>query len=395
MPRKASIDEFMSRHKAHVGQTQDGHEAVFKGFASPPSWKKDERAATFIMSSERIDRDGDIVRQKGLQLDAFNANPQALLFHSSRSWPIGQWSDIQKRLRTDPPRTEGKLNFAPEGGPIPEIDQAAWAVENGIVKTVSIGFMPHELELIEHDEKVGPWGYGFDIKSADLYECSLVPIPAQPDAVAKGLIKDGKFGAAKDFIEQALHEWARDPRTGMLIPRDELEKVYKAYFGKSAVMAMAIDAAQPDSEETALVKVDKAFKQIGISTKAVEDGDGSIEAVSGISININISQDGGTGDLARTGTDIGDVGEGATDGNPGLTQNDTDPPETKDIEENTQTEEPPKRKLLDVLMSKLFGEPVVEKEPDPPAPPPEPIPGSYDERKDRFEKLAARLQKVD
>jgi len=267
MADKVSLDEFMEKRRQRVGKTAAGKEAVFKGFAAPASWNPDARSAVFVMSSERIDRDGDVVRQKGIRLDDFEKNPQALLFHSSRDWPIGQWSDVKKKLRSDPKHTEGTLNFAPSGGPIPEIDQAAWAVENGLIRTVSIGFMPLDMEMIEHNDGASPWPWGFDILASDLFEASLVPLPACQDAIAKDMLARGEFQPAKEFIEQAIDEWARDPRTSMFVPKKELSDTYRRFFGKNAVMVMALDSVVP-AEKSALRRVEEAITTAAVTAVA-------------------------------------------------------------------------------------------------------------------------------
>lgn len=397
MADTVSVDEFMSKRRAHVGKANDGHEVVFKGFKAPPSFNAEERSAEFVMSSERIDRDGDIVRQKGLGLGEFKKNPQGLLFHSSRTWPVGSWSDVKKDLKAEPPTTAGKFNFLPAGGPVEVIDQAFWMVQHGAIRTVSIGFMPLELEIIEHKNDESPWGYGYDILKSELYECSLVPIPAQPDAVAKDLVARGEMGPAKEFIEQALDEWARDPRTGMLIPKEELKAVYKSYFGKSAGVVMAVDSYM-ETEKTALVRADKAIREAleerGIKAPILEvqdppvDGNGEVEAISGIQIHINISQDGGTGGNTRTGTDVGDTGTAAADAGAqgaGASQ--------RSISDVKDPPAAPKRKLVDALWRRFFGEEKV---------PPEPalsetkiIPGSFKAREAVINAMDARLRAME
>jgi hypothetical protein len=389
MARTASLDEFMSKRRSHVGKTSDGKEVVFKGFKAPPSFNPDERSAEFVMSSERIDRDGDIVRQKGLGIVEFRKNPQGLLFHSSRSWPVGSWSDVKKDLKADPPNTSGKFNFLPAGGPVAEVDQAFWMVQHGAIRTVSIGFMPLDLEVIEHPEGSGaPWSWGYDITKAELYECSLVPIPAQPDAIAKGLIEQGEMAPAREFIEQALDEWARDPRTGVLVPKGELETIYARFFGKHAKTVMGIDAILP-REEAALSKVDDAIRQTcderGIKMPTIEvtdppAGGEEVEAISGIAINITISQDGGTGSNTRTGTENGDTGTPAADQS---VQNSA--PAQRSVPEVIPPAPPPKTKLIDALWRRLFGD-------DKPATQPDRIlPGAFKAREQRITAIEARL----
>lgn len=396
MAKKASLDEFMSHRQGAIGKTTTGHEAVFKGFVAPASYDPAKRSADFVMSSEAVDRMGDIVRQEGLDLTRFIENPQALLFHSSRTFPIGQWDGVKKKQRPAPKRTEGTLKFAPAGGPIPEIDQSAWAVENGLIRTVSIGFMPRELDVIDHDSEtrsqVG-WDWGFDIKTSELLECSLVPIPAQPDAIAKGMIERDEMPAAREFLEQALDEWARDPRTGMLIPRKELEGIYTRFFGSDARTIMALDVGMPADESAlgqieAVLKRDLPFAWDGkdltvpkmridrfVSGKAVSGAGGTdagVNAISGTQIIIMVEQPGGTGSNTRTGEENGDT-TGATDAGAGG-------------EQGTQQLEavPHRRRLASIAqrVAQMMG----MSEPPPPV-----VKGSFDRAKARIEEAERRL----
>src|SRR3546814_14373277 len=101
--KKASADEVHAKRKT---QTKDvaGGTAMVKGFKAPPSWNKDTRSARFIMSSESVDRYRDIVIQSGMDTAAFEKNPQGLLFHNSRNWPTGLWSDVTNNLTRPPQR---------------------------------------------------------------------------------------------------------------------------------------------------------------------------------------------------------------------------------------------------------------------------------------------------
>jgi hypothetical protein len=328
--KRISLDEFMSKRQQTVGSTVDGKEAVFKGFSAPASYNPETRSGEFVMSSETIDRMGDIVRQDGLDFTRFMENPQALLFHSSRQFPIGQWSNLARKSRPAPKRTEGKLNFAPGGGPIPEIDQAAWAVEKGLIRTVSIGFMPLELLEIEHEKGKSAWSWGYDITKSELYECSLVPIPAQPDALAKGMIQRDEMPAAREFLQLALDDWAKDPRTAGIVPRKELEGLYLRFFGKQGPLIMLMDAQLP-REKTAIVQVEEALAKaaeahglkapIGVTVEPAGEEAG-IDAISGIQLifNVSIDQGGGTGSNTRVGTEVGDEGAPPAPGGPATPQ---------------------------------------------------------------------------
>lgn len=214
--RKASADEAQAK-RAEQTKSAGGGLAVVKGFKAPPSWNKESRSARFIMTSESEDRYRDIVGQAGLDIERFLENPQGLLFHNSRTWPCGNWSDITKILSGRPKRTEGTLNFLPEGTD-DDADRAARHVAAGSLRTVSIGFIPDwdEVDFILDDDE--DWTGGFRFNKSELIECSLVPIPANPDALVKDAGGDNIL--ARNLVEEVLDTWAKTPE-GLLIPMDE------------------------------------------------------------------------------------------------------------------------------------------------------------------------------
>lgn len=216
-----SLDEFMSRREKSVSGDK-----CFKGFvdkaAGGGKFNKEARSANFVMSTEAADREGDIIRQSGWKLENFLKNAPLPIFHQTRSWPVGNWKDVAVK-NARPKRLEGTAQLLPEGGPVPEVDQAAWMLEHGGIKAVSVGFIPLELDLIDEDKG---WMGGFEILSAELVECSLVPVPAHPDALIKAAA--GDMVLAREFIEEVLDNYAKDPKTGLLISREEFEAAYYA-----------------------------------------------------------------------------------------------------------------------------------------------------------------------
>ena len=125
----------------------------------------------FILSTETKDRDGDIIRSKGWDLDQFRKNPVALFGHN-HSKPIGTWENV----RIEGKRLIGKLKLA-AAGTSAEIDTIRSLVEQKILKAVSVGFMPLEYDFLEDKS-------GIDFKKTALHECSLVSVPANPQALA-------------------------------------------------------------------------------------------------------------------------------------------------------------------------------------------------------------------
>jgi HK97 family phage prohead protease len=133
----------------------------------------------FTLSDETVDRYGDIVSADGWELDAFRKNPIALFGHQY-DFPIGRWLDIHvdeaaKALR-------GKLALAPKKASA-RIDEIRTLIEAGILKAVSVGFRALERPKWIKDEEGEETG-GLKFSRHELLECSVVPVPANPNALA-------------------------------------------------------------------------------------------------------------------------------------------------------------------------------------------------------------------
>lgn len=130
----------------------------------------------FVMSDETVDRMGDVIAADGWQLANFRKNPIALFGHSS-GFPIGTWSN----LRIEGKQLIGRLSLMP---PVSDRLREIHAAIGTVLRAVSVGFRPIEAEQIE-GSKVG----GLRFTKSELVECSLVAVPANPNAlqVAKEL----------------------------------------------------------------------------------------------------------------------------------------------------------------------------------------------------------------
>jgi len=131
----------------------------------------------FVMSDETQDRMGDVISADGWDLKDFRKNPVALYGHNSRDLPIGSW----KNVRLEGKRLIGKLQLADEGTS-PFIDTIRKLLVQRHLKAVSVGFLPSEAEPLTKDSDPfwGPFRY---LKQA-LMECSVVSVPANPNALA-------------------------------------------------------------------------------------------------------------------------------------------------------------------------------------------------------------------
>jgi hypothetical protein len=137
------------------------------------------REVTFVASDESLDSYGDIVRAAGWELQRFLANPVLLFAHNNHEPPIGQVVDIGVK------GTEliARARFL-DAGVYPKADIVWNAIEVGALRAVSVGFMPTKApNEIKHPD-TNQWTGGYEFIGQELMELSVVPIPANANALA-------------------------------------------------------------------------------------------------------------------------------------------------------------------------------------------------------------------
>ena len=138
-----------------------------------------------VMSTETKDRDGDIVRQHGWDLDNFLKRPVMIADHIyDLQHQIGRWDDVGV--------VEGKAGgvsqlvgtatyFVGEGN-----QNADWAfnlAKRGEA-AFSVGFIPDMSKAVELEEK-GMFPT-FEFNGQELLETSQVVVPSNPDGLQRG-----------------------------------------------------------------------------------------------------------------------------------------------------------------------------------------------------------------
>src|SRR5262245_25893339 len=159
----------MPRPTPQVGVAET-RAAILERDASAP------RRVRFVASDESVDRYGDVIRASGWQLDNFRKNPVLLFAHQSRALPVG---------RVDPIAVEGTrliahAEFVPEGQD--DFADKVWRfVEGGFLNAASVGFMPLDspVPIFDADKALT----GFEYIAQELLELSVVPVPANPNAL--------------------------------------------------------------------------------------------------------------------------------------------------------------------------------------------------------------------
>ncbi|SRR6266851_822853 len=131
-----------------------------------------QQGREFILSDATPDRYDDVIDPDGWDLKNFNKNPIALFNHNSDA-PIGVWN----RLSVKDGALRGHLRLAPKESS-PRISELHALIDAGVLRSCSVGFRPIESSP-RKDSKSGGVFYG----RSELVECSLVSVPANPNAV--------------------------------------------------------------------------------------------------------------------------------------------------------------------------------------------------------------------
>jgi HK97 family phage prohead protease len=128
---------------------------------------------------------GDRIAVNGWELSAYRSNPTVLWAHDSSSPPIGRMVIIFVANE----KLMGDVQFAPASA-----YQFAETIYNlvteGFIKAGSVGFIPVEWKFA--DDKSRPMGV--DFKRQELLEFSVVPVPANANALIEARSYRGRRG---------------------------------------------------------------------------------------------------------------------------------------------------------------------------------------------------------
>ena len=142
-----------------------------------------------IASSESVDRQGEIVVQEGIDIKNYMQNPVILFGHDYWSLPISKATEIVRQAG----KTVVRGVFASaEANPLAQ--QVRKLYEEGILKAVSIGFIPMEYN-------------GNQITKSELLELSFVPVPANPEALSVlSLVKERGLEKEYAFVLKTMQK---------------------------------------------------------------------------------------------------------------------------------------------------------------------------------------------
>jgi uncharacterized protein len=179
-----SVEEVLRRHLAQeeIAVPKVGVSRRVTLLPTVRASSESARTITFVASTESVDRYGDIIRVAGWDTKAYMRNPVVLWAHKSSEPPIGR--TVSLRIENNPPALVQVVEFATKET-YPFADTIFNLYRGGFLKSVSVGFRPTAPPNPIRDDSGGITG--FEFTKQELMELSAVPLPANPDAVARAV----------------------------------------------------------------------------------------------------------------------------------------------------------------------------------------------------------------
>lgn len=183
----------------------------------------------WTLSTKRVDSYKDTIDPDGWDLTDYHRNPVVLFAHDSTNLPVGRdigtWIDPGKSLKGITRFTAKDLNdFGHTVGKL---------VQAGFLNATSVGFEP--VEYAESQEREGSFFFpAIDFTKQQLREYSVVPVPANPDALADGRSRGIDMSPIVKWAEKIL-----DGNGALYVPRSVVENVRRSAAGNPVKVRVA------------------------------------------------------------------------------------------------------------------------------------------------------------
>ncbi|MEO0586043.1 MAG: HK97 family phage prohead protease, partial [Planctomycetota bacterium] len=158
---------------------------------------RDARSVDAVMSTPALDRYGERVDPAafGKRMEAFLAAPR-LLFNHDHDRPIGRWENVRA--------TSGGLTGTAIFDTSPEGELRFNQILEGSLNSFSVAWLTHAWEMRDEQDDDGTTRRVRVFTDVELLECSLVTIPANPEA----LIRAASFGGRSTSVDHPAADQA-------------------------------------------------------------------------------------------------------------------------------------------------------------------------------------------
>lgn len=202
---------------------------ITKAYDSDLQLDEGSRTVLAIISTDSVDRDGEVVNPKGMHKKNFSTNPIVLFNHNREELPIGKalWvkADTDEKGRGVIKAKYKITDKTPTGQMVFDL------LKDGILTSHSITLLSnHSTKPTTKEINERP-----DLKDArlihrdwELLEFSIVTLPANPDAVALAISK----GYSGDVLKFLGHKEGIEP------PKPETDKTVSIDVSKSLLTAV-------------------------------------------------------------------------------------------------------------------------------------------------------------
>ena len=232
---------------------------------------KNDRKMKFVISTSTPDRDGDIIEASGWDLSNYKKNPVVLFAHDNWRPPVGKGISVE----VDGDKLIAEAEFMDES-----IDKTGFSetiyqmLKHGYLNATSIGMIPHEWDIIKDDNGEIK---GFHFKKQELLEFSIVPVPANPEALSLAQEKGINIDPLEDWFEEALDCWT-EYKNFLILPKKEIETLYrKAKRLTKGKTKMSKENKDTNVEEKMVIPYDMAHPDGTPKEPRESDWDGPYE----------------------------------------------------------------------------------------------------------------------
>jgi HK97 family phage prohead protease len=200
-----SIEEFRQAAKTAQDGDASNVDARVRASLDTEVKVKDgvERTLTFSISTASVDRMGDTIAVDGWKLDSFRKNPVVLWAHDSSGLPVAKapkiWIEGEKLM--------ADAEFTPPG--MARFNDVVFEMyKQGFLSATSVGFMPLKYAFTEDPKR----RFGIDFLEQELLEFSMVPVPANAEALIEGRSAGIDVAPVLDWCEDQIKRCADSAR---------------------------------------------------------------------------------------------------------------------------------------------------------------------------------------